>query len=231
MRPHILRVLAALLVLQIPCALHAQVATSEYPLPSNIQIGDARLHAVLQRLLVGSPTARAVVQDLTESGLQVSIGTPAQAPALGAETRADGFAGGASSESLAWMAVRVAPAANGEHLVERVWIAIDVQEMADRIARVAPARADAMLEADLLVTLAHEFVAHVGSIARSRRPDDFCEDPTPASQSIDALGCSVRVENRVRRELNRGLGLRGPDRLPERLSYSLEVMNFARGGF
>jgi hypothetical protein len=91
--------------------------------------------------------------------------------------------------------------------------------------------AEARIRADLLATLAHEFVAHVGSIAESRRLADFCDDPPPGHgprTSRHDAAFSIRVENRVRRELNRGLDLRGAARLPERRSYALDVMNFAR---
>ena len=85
---------------------------------------------------------------------------------------------------------------------------------------------------DFLAILAHEFVAHVGSLARSKRIEDFCDDPPPSAdgsaRSAGDLACSLRVENQVRRELNSGLGLEGSHRLPERRSYALDVMYFAK---
>jgi hypothetical protein len=86
----------------------------------------------------------------------------------------------------------------GQDYVERVWLAIEVDSIERWIRATGWDEADARIRADLLATLAHEFVAHVGSIAASRRLADFCDDP------------------------------HGAERLPERRSYALDVMNFAR---
>ncbi|MGD8362420.1 MAG: hypothetical protein PVJ04_13420 [Gemmatimonadota bacterium] len=86
------------------------------------------------------------------------------------------------------------------------------------------------IDQDFLAILAHEFVAHVGSIAATKQLEDFCDDPPTGADFSDSreLACSIRVENQVRRELNRALGLKGDRALPLRTNYSLEVMNFAR---
>lgn len=42
------------------------------------------------------------------------------------------------------------------------------------------------------------------------------------------MACPIHVENRVRREVNQALDLKGDRALPLRTNYSLEVMNFAR---
>lgn len=124
---------------------------------------------------------------------------------------------------------RVAPPADpsASPEVERAWVVIDVVRMSEWIRAWDPAEAERRIEQDLLAILAHEFVAHVGSVAHSRRLADFCDDPTGA-ETAGELPCSVRTENVVRAELNVNLGLRGADRLPKRESYSLSVMNFAR---
>ena len=221
-----LRYAALWSALALPVCLAAQEQ-----IPANVHVTDARLTAAMERLLAGSPSARDVVADLSASGLVVSIGSPAELAAL-AETEGGPLpservgllsAQQADVAPVAWVMLRVLGERAGT--VERAWVVIDVDAMEARIGVGAKARA--ALEQDLLAALAHEFVAHIGSVARSRSLDDFCDDPTPASQAIDPLGCSIRVENQVRRELNRGLGLRGSERLAERTAYSLDVMNFA----
>lgn len=227
-------VAALTLSLLDPGDLASQTGSSAPGGAADLRVLDPRLGAGMARLLAGSPIARGVMADLAASGLTVVVGTPADLESLPdaqggpkPEERVALLApGDVRASPVAWVAFRVAGAAEAG-TAERAWIVVDVDAMAARLGGRGE-RDAALLQQDVLATLAHEFVAHVGSVARTRRMSDFCDDPTPASQTIDPLGCSVRVENRVRRELNRELGLRGADRLPERDGYSLDVMNFAR---
>jgi hypothetical protein len=113
--------------------------------------------------------------------------------------------------------------------VDRAWVAVEADSVERWIRSTTDVDADRLIQRDYLAILAHELVAHVGSIAGTRNLADFCDDPPP-SESMDprAKSCSLRVENQVRQELNRSLGLRGSDKFPMRKNYSLEVMNFAR---
>ncbi len=238
----LLAALAALACLAAPRPVLAQRPIADVP---GLRVIDPRLAAALDRLAEASPSAAAVLRDLAASGLSVAIGTPAELAALpdseGGPTpdeedallaQAGSDPGAGAEPSVAWMVFRVAgPSPDGglEAMgrVERAWVAVRVDSVAGWIHRAGLADADRLIEDDLLVILAHEFVAHVGSIARSRRLEDFCDDPV-LGEGTGELACSLRVENRVRRELNRGLGLTGDRRLPQRRSYALDVMNFAR---
>jgi hypothetical protein len=209
-----------------------------------IQVTHPRIAAALEQLAAGSPTAARTLRAIAEGGLPVAIGTPVELAALlegeeGSAPRerdallAQLAEGSATDPSLAWMVFRVAPDGEGLGRVERAWVVIEVELIARLIHESGDAEAEQRIDADLLAILAHELIAHVGSIAATHRLEDFCDDPTPdASRSewSSGLGCALEVENRVRRELNRGLDLEGAARLPRRTSYALDVMNFARAG-
>jgi len=203
-----------------------------------------RIEAALARLAAGSPTAARTFAALAESGLPVTIGTPVALAALlereegPAPQERDALLAQLSEEhpadpSIAWMVFRVAPDPGGLGTVERAWVVIEVDLIARWIHETGDEDAETRIEADLLAILAHELIAHVGSVAETHRLEDFCDDPAPAAIAgrpdwSTGLGCSLDIENRVRRELNRGLGLEGAARLPRRTSYALDVMNFAR---
>jgi hypothetical protein len=114
--------------------------------------------------------------------------------------------------------------------VERAWVAVEADSIELWIRNAGGKDVDWRIDQDFLAVLAHEFVAHVGSIAATRRVEDFCDDPLTDAELSDSpeMACSIRVENQVRRELNQALGLKGDRALPIRTDYSLEVMNFAR---
>jgi hypothetical protein len=109
-------------------------------------------------------------------------------------------------------------------------VAIEADSVELWIRKAGGKDVDWRIDQDFLAILAHEFVAHVGSIAATRRLEDFCDDPLSDTQVSDPreMACSIRVENQVRRELNQALGLEGDRALAIRTNYSLEVMNFAR---
>ena len=240
--------LGAVAALTIPTDLSAQTAGTGAFDPSvpSLRITDARLAAALHRVVAGSPTAARVIADLEASGLPVAIGSPRElamlpdseggpAPSERRALLAD--AGPGQAPPVAWVVFRVgrraADAPSASPVVERAWVAVDVDSVESWIRSTGTHRANARIQQDLLAILAHEFVAHVGSIARTQRLSDFCDDPPAGARARGESGagaCSLRVENRVRRELNRGLGLAGPDRLPERRSYALDVMNFSAAG-
>jgi hypothetical protein len=227
---------------------------------ADVQVSDARLYEALQQLVAASRTAARVVEALERSGLPVVIGTPAQLAAMpvsaggpdATERRvlhaAEAAGHSAEGVSVASVAFRVDAAAAGngaagaEARVERVWIAVEVDSVEAWIRRASRGNAELRIRQDLLAILAHEFVAHVGSIAATRRVEDLCDDPTAEQRRRSALArargeappldgelaaCSLRMENRVRRELNASLGWRGTRALPPRHSYSLDVMHFA----
>ncbi len=243
---------AALLAAGRVGALPAQVPTV-HPIVSRaprIRLTDARLAAAFDRLVAGSPTARAVVAALSVSDLEVAIGTPRELAALpdsqGGPGRAEktallsdpGTRTPNPEPPIAWVVFRMAPPAPGAPVgssdeVKRAWVVVEADSVTRWIREADGPRATELIQNDLLAILAHEFVAHVGSIARTRRLADFCDDPPPSASLPQAgpapdLACSLRVENQVRRELNRGLRLEGPHRLPERKSYALDVMHFGR---
>jgi hypothetical protein len=209
-----------------------------------VQVTHPRLEAALQLLAAGSPTAARTLAALAESGLPVAVGTPVQLAALleqeeGPAPRerdallAQLAAEDAADPSMAWMVFRVAPDAEGRDRVERAWVVIEVDLIARWIHEADGPEAEEKIEADLLAILAHELIAHVGSVAATRRLEDFCDDPAPdgavrAAEWSATLGCALEIENRVRAELNRGLELDGAARLPRRTSYALDVLNFAR---
>jgi hypothetical protein len=210
----------------------------------NLRVTDVRLINAMRRLVAGSPSAAAVMNALASSGLTVTVGTPA---ALAALPDSEGGPGDLERHALlaepgqvdtnpeppiAWVVFRVAAPPPGADagdlgLVERVWIAVEADSVEAWIRAAGWADADERIQDDYLAILAHEFAAHVGSIAKTRRLADFCDDPAPgAAPGTDA--CSIRVENQIRRELNWGLGLMGPRRLLPRRSYALDIMHFAR---
>ena len=243
----------------------AQEAKSDTPVPApgaadrlrarapHLQVLDEHLAAALELLVSASPTADRAVDAVVGSGLPVTIGRPAALVAL------PEAAGGPDASERPWLLARAdhAPVAwmvfrattvfgRSRQLqprrVERVWVAVEVDSIEAWIRRSGAPEQEAAIQQDLLVALAHEFVAHVGSIARRRRVEDLCDDPSPEQRRIsaraaaragppptngEAAACALRVENRVRRELNRSLGLRGKQALAPRRSYSLEAMRFA----
>lgn len=217
-----------------PAEARAQDPVAGPPRPA-LHVTDSRLAAALSRLVAGSPSAAHALSALAESGLPVAVGRPVDLAAVAPEdggpeqlermallSEADGGAGAADG-AFAWVVFRVAP----RERVERAWVVVDVDRIDAAIRARRAQDADALVESVLTVALAHELVAHVGSVARSRSLADFCDDPAPGTGRRDAQACSLQVENRVRRELNRSLGLKGARRLPERQSYALDVMNFA----
>jgi hypothetical protein len=240
--------LLALAALTAPVAALAQAPGASEAAPvASVRVTDARLETALRRLVAASPSAAAVVAALSASGLQVAVGTPSElaalpdsdggpAPAERSALLADPGSTRPSPEPpIAWVVFRVAPptaaaAQGGPGTVERAWVAVEADSVERWIRAVDGQDAGWRIEEDYLAILAHEFVAHVGSIAASRRLDDFCDDPPPGPSpgAPGELACSLRVENRVRRELNQGLGLTGKRKLPERRDYTLQVMNFAR---
>jgi hypothetical protein len=78
---------------------------------------------------------------------------------------------------------------------------------------------------DVDAILAHELIAHVGSLALSRRYADFCADPDAAALASGAesvqQACSLREENRVRKDLG----------LPLRSRYDGSGLNLHEGRF
>lgn len=224
-----------------PVADHTTVSVSEI---LNLRMTDTRLAAAMQRLVSGSEMAAGVMDSLLSSGLVVAIGTPKElaalpdsegGPALG-ERRAlladVGDAQPSDGPPIAWVVFRVGEPAPGARpgsigMVERVWIAVEIDSVESWIHAAGWSDAAERIDNDLVAILAHEFVAHVGSISRSKDLADFCDDPLPYGDP-DALACSIQVENQVRHELNRGLDLSGSHRLPERRTYALDVMNFAQ---
>jgi hypothetical protein len=264
-------VVAALLaVLAAAGSARAQPATE--PVPATVQgsvgaevpelrVTDPRLAAALEVLVAASPTAARALEALGRSGLPVAIGTPAQLAALpesaggpdATERRlllaAEDESGPLHESPVASVMFRAAGASGhgAEHapagLVERVWIAVEVDSVEAWIRGSGQRDADVRIQHDLLAILAHEFVAHVGSVAGTRRMEDLCDDPSPEQRRRSAearargemppldgemASCALRVENRVRGEVNRSLRLRGSRALPPRYGYSLEVMHFAR---
>jgi hypothetical protein len=227
------------------CPVAGQAAGAAAPLP-NVRVTDARLVTALERLVAASPTAARVMDALRASGLEVALGTPAQLASL-----PDAEGGPAPEERsallsdpstaptpdeppIAWVVFRVDAPPAGAHrgdpgTVDRAWIAVEADSVEAWIRDVTDGDAQRQIQADYMAILAHELVAHVGSVARTRRLADFCDDPPPGTgMDRRELACSLRTENQVRRELNRSLGLKGTDAFPERRNYSLEVMNFAR---
>ena len=200
---------------------------------AEVRVTDPRLARAFGRLIDGSPSAARALGDLAASGLPVAIGTPTDLASL-----PDAEGGPAPVERTALLAgsapgrtespARVVFRLDREGAIERAWIAVDVDAMDRLEQRAWSGEARERLDDDLLATLAHEFVAHVGSVARTRRVADFCDDPPAGDHADEALACSLRVENRVRAELNEGLGLTGQRRFPRRDSYSFDVMNFSR---
>jgi hypothetical protein len=224
--------------LAIPSPTRGQ-APSDNPVAADLTVADRRLAGALSRLLAGSPTAAAVIAALVESRLPVSVGTHGEL-ARGNEGEEPGAllpeaASLASSlePQVAWVAFRVAMPEPGtaESLarIERAWVVVDVDLIEALIRATGGSDVEARLEDDLVVALGHELVAHVGSVARTRRVEDFCDDPPPGVGAQGRFACSLRVENVVRRELNESFQRKGARRLPERRTYALEVMNFARG--
>jgi hypothetical protein len=224
----------------------AAQATGVPAIPPKVRVTDPRLASALRQLVAASPSAARVMAALAASGLEVAVGTPAELAAL-----PDSDGGPAPSEEdallsdpstaptpdeppIAWVVFRVsAPPAGAPAgdlgTVDRAWVAVEADSVEGWIRDVTDADADRLIRQDYLAILAHELVAHVGSVARTRRLADFCDDPPPdAAMNPDAQSCSLRIENQVRRELNRSLDLKGKDKLPQRRNYSLEVMNFAR---
>jgi len=224
-------------------AVHGGVTAS---LP-NLRVVDARLDVAMQRLVGASPRAADVIDALSRSGLEVAVGTPAELAALpdseggpAPEERSallsdPGMSNPDAEPPIAWVVFRVAaPAADAPEgtpgMVERAWVAVEADSVEDWIRDAHGEDAQWRVDEDFLAILAHEFVAHVGSIAGSRRLDDFCDDPPTGQDAIgaQALACSIQVENTVRRELNGALGLRGDRKLPQRANYTLETMQFAQ---
>ena len=83
------------------------------------------------------------------------------------------------------------------------------------VFRVAPKQAGLGKVERAWVIIAHKLIAHVGSVAETHRMEDFCDDPSAEATGrrpdwSTGLGCSLETENRIRRELNRGLALEGP---------------------
>jgi hypothetical protein len=226
--------------------LAAQVVTGQPELPPTLRVTDGRLASALRQLVTASPSAARVMDALWASGLEVAVGTPAELAALPdweggpAPSERDALLSDPSTAPtpdeppIAWVVFRVsAPPANAPAgavgTVDRVWVSVEADSVEEWIRGVTDGAANRLIRQDYLAILAHELVAHVGSIARTRKLADFCDDPPP-SESMDprAQSCSLRVENQVRKELNHSLGLKGSDKFPERKNYSLEVMNFAR---
>jgi hypothetical protein len=225
---------------------------------AELRVTDARLAAALEVLVAASPTAARALEALEGSGLPVTIGTPAQLTALpdsaggpdAAELRsllALDDAGAAPHDlpiaSVIFRAAGAARDGSPAGAVRRVWVAVEVDSVEAWIRVAGHRDAETRIHHDLLAILAHEFVAHVGSVAATRRMESLCDDPSPQQQRRSAearsrgerpplngemAACSLRVENRVRSELNRALRLRGSQALPPRYSYTLEVMHFER---
>lgn len=222
------------------------VAKHQAPQP-RLHVTDGRLAAALRDLAAASPSAAWVMDALSTSGLEVAVGTPAElaalpdseggpAPGERSALLADPSGNPSPDEPpIAWVVFRVSaplPDAPAQALgtVDRVWVAIEADSVEVWIRNDGGTDVDWRIHQDFLAILAHEFVAHVGSIAATRRLEDFCDDPLTGAEVADSreMSCSIRVENQVRRELNQALGLKGDRALPRRTDYSLEVMNFAR---
>ena len=212
-----------------------------------VYVTDGRLAAALRQLVAASPSAARVMEALSASGLEVIMGTPAElaalpdseggpAPSERSALLAEAGANSSPEEPpIAWVVFRVSappPDAPAQALgtVERAWVAVEADSIELWIRNAGGKDVDWRIDQDFLAVLAHEFVAHVGSIAATRRVEDFCDDPLTDAELSDSpeMACAIRVENQVRRELNQALGLKGDRALPIRTDYSLEVMNFAR---
>jgi hypothetical protein len=252
------RAFAIVLILSgVPIGATAQVASAGSERTDGSAAGapgptvlDARLAGALATLVRGSASARAALEGVERSGLTVLIGTPGQiAAAAGAgrhPARREHAAllGGGDGGEFAWVVFRTAVDGEDRGFVEEAWVVVEIDRIGAALGGASDSRGRARLDRDLLAVLAHEFVAHVGSVAETRRIEDLCDDPTPEQRrrSRDArsrgeppplngemASCALRVENRVRSELNRALALRGARAFPPRQSYGLDVMHFAHG--
>lgn len=214
---------------------------------STLHVTDARIDAALTRLAANSATAARALKTILGSGLPVTVGQPLELASLPTDEggpdplERDALlaqladAPSPSDPAVAWTVLSLAPRRSDGTLgaVERAWVAIDVDAVEAWIHESGVDAPGARVQEDLMVILAHELVAHVGSVAATRRIEDFCDDPGPdwrrgPEEPSAPLACSLIVENRVRRELNQSLGLEGPARFAERTSYALDVMNFER---
>src|SRR5690606_24081459 len=101
--------------------------------------------------------------------------------------------------------------------VARVWLAIEADTVESWIRQAGFPDVEQRVHQDYLAILAHELVAHIGSIALSRQMGDLCDDPTPEQRARsaaalsrgdpepvdgDSAACALQVENQVRREIN-----------------------------
>jgi hypothetical protein len=209
----------------------------------------------LDLLAAASPTTKAALEAIRSSGLPVAIGTPAQLADLperrGGLTAAEREAllaapaasGRTGNAAVAWVMFRSVGADEHDGFIERVWLAIEADSVESWIRNGSGSGADERIRHDYLAILAHEFVAHVGSVAATRRIADLCDDPTSEQRSRsaaaaargeveppdgDGSACSLQVENRVRSEVNTALAERGGALLPIRRSYALDTLNFER---
>lgn len=225
------------------------------PWAPSVQVTDPRLGEALAFLAEASFTAAEALADLRESRLPVTIGTREQLAELSER------AGGMRSEerekllamptptaeesgaAMAWVMFRTMSTEEEDdpERVVHVWLAIEADTVESWIRQAGGSDVDRRIHQDFLAILAHEFVAHIGSIAESRRMEDLCDDPTAEQRSRsaealargdpepvdgDASACALRVENRVREEINDVLSVRGIPLLPVRVNYSLEALHF-----
>jgi hypothetical protein len=151
-----------------------------------LHVTDGRLADALRQLVAMSPSAERVMDALSTSGLEVVMGTPAELAALPdseggpAPSERSALLGDASPNSspqeppIAWVVFRVSappPGAPPQALgiVERAWMAVETDSVELWIRNTGGKDVEWRIDRDFLAILAHEFVAHVGSIAATRR--------------------------------------------------------------
>lgn len=178
--------LAALVLLLGACA-SAQIRPA--PL-SQVTLLDARLEAAYEYLIANSPSFRAGMAGVMETGLGVTIGYGTSFPDGRYEGAFEGLAGVFPGHSLLQRA--------GTHTdsVHVVFFTQALEEVALRDRGVP----EAEIIVDLALLLAHELFGHVAPLASSgeRRWPSPCRDPQASGREV---GCAVQRENRIRADL------------------------------
>ncbi len=229
-------------------------AADSRPWGRTVRVTDPRLAEALGFLADASMTAANALTDIRGSRLPVTIGTreqiaslPEREGGLSPDEREKLLAMPAptaaeSGAAMAWVMFRAIESEDEEsHRVARVWLAIEADTVESWIRQARFLDEELRIHQDFLAILAHEFVAHIGSIAATRKMGDLCDDPTPEQRlrsaaalarggpepaDGDLSACALQVENQVRREINGVLTPRGIRLLPMRNNYSLEALNF-----
>lgn len=158
------------------------------------------LTASLSRLYAGSPTWRAAINAVAETGRRVVVVTPDKirfddGKAFDAEVLAE-----------------VQPIADDWSRVDEVVVVINLP-LLDRLYSDATM---ADLESDLDRILAHEIYGHAIPYLLAGHLSGKCADPSPKQRATDA--CAIKRENEIRGEL----------RLGERRGHGLDGLTLAR---